>query len=195
MPYSVLLNVKRQLIEQTIRYLEQTTTASSTITLLGVETTVTPTAINELKKWIELPGVLTLEAKQLFCQKNGFPVDMATDSDFSNIIQNTLSMLNFQSTPPPSACPHVLGEAGLTGIHAFVVHSDHDGMYSKGQCVDILDWMTLVFPSVTHTPSKYTVQATPAQLHHGGDYYTTLIHDLHQLFLFAVQEQRCVCLT
>lgn len=158
--YSGLAQVKRILIEQTLRVAEAKDQRE---------------AASQLQKWIAAPAPLSMMQKMAMCQANGFPAHMATDPMFSDILENCMKTLNHIALP--SSCPQSLSEVGFAGVYDFVRHSDCDGEYSRGQCVNIADWMAILFD-----------KANGCEF---GD-ADEIVLELRQLFDYAVEVKKSV---
>jgi hypothetical protein len=124
---SYLCWMKRQLIEMTIALAQRISK---------------PEVVEDLQKWIVPPKPLSILDKIGFGSLFGLDISAAGSETFCKVICDSVSVLDPRILP--STLPPSLASAGLSGVYWFVVHSDCDGEYTPGQCIDIYCWMQML---------------------------------------------------
>ena len=77
----------------------------------------------------------------------------------------------------PQDCPNILNKLNLTGVYWFVRHSDCDGFWSIGQCMDIAAWLSALINN-NNISDKYFTEEN--------------IHNIQWVFYYAYHSRKSV---
>ena len=92
----------------------------------------------------------------------------------ANDNNGTANYINYESIPHD--CPNILNKVNLTGVYWFVRHSDCDGSWSVGQCLDIATWLSKLINNNNNITDKY--------------FTTEDIHNIQWVFYYAYHSRK-----